>query len=234
MRVDETNSTKDSLYNIIMGADLMEDVGIDLHFGTGKIVWDRYEVQMKCHSEWLTRQCVEWSNLHTDYPLLQQQQERQQKILDAENSKVDIDTMVEELDVTVETKAKLKETLKKFRVLFGGELGLLNIKPVTIKLQQSAKAYKGRYYSIHKAFEAPMWTEIDQLRSIDVLEWFSHDCDSPWALLVFAQPKKTQHIRLLTDLQKVNTAIGKKLFPLPWIGKTIQRLEKFKSATALE
>ena len=52
--------------------------------------------------------------------------------------------MVEELDVAVETKATLKETLKKFPVLFGGGLGLLDIKPVTIELQQSPKSYKGR------------------------------------------------------------------------------------------
>ena len=32
---------------------------------------------------------------------------------------MDIDALVEELDVAVETKGKLKETLKKFPVLFG-------------------------------------------------------------------------------------------------------------------
>ena len=102
--------------------------------------------------------------------------------------------MVEELDTAVETKAKLKETLKKFPVLFGGGLGLLDIKPVTMELQQSAKPYKGRYFSIPKAFEAPMRTEIDQLCSIDVLERLSHDDDSPWASPTFAQPKKTGDI----------------------------------------
>jgi len=61
--------------------------------------------------------------------------------------------MVKELNVAVETKAMLKETSKIFLVLFGGtRFGLLDIKPVTIKLQQSAKPYKGRYYSIPEAF----------------------------------------------------------------------------------
>ena len=39
---------------------------------------------------------------------------------------------------------------------------------------------------------------------------------------------------MLTDLRKVNTAIEQKPFPLPRIEETIQRLEKFKSATALD
>ena len=78
-------------------------------------------------------------NLHTDSPLLQQEEARQQKNLDADYPKVDVDAMVKELAVTVETKVKLKETLKKFPVLFGGGLGLLYIRPVTIGLQQSAK-----------------------------------------------------------------------------------------------
>ena len=57
---------------------------------------------------------------------------------------------------------------------------------------------------------------------------------SLWASPTFAQPKKTGDIRVLTDLRKVNTAIERKPFPLPRIGETIQRLEKFKSATALD
>ena len=102
--------------------------------------------------------------------------------------------MVKELDVALKSKAKLKETLKEFPLIFGGGLGLLDIKPVTIELQQSAKPYKGRYYYIPKSFEAPMQTEIDQLSSIDVLERLSHDDDSPWASPTFAQPKKTGDI----------------------------------------
>ena len=151
-------------------------------------------------------------NLHTNSSLQQQEEEHQQKILDTDYSKVNIDAMVEELGVTVGTKAKLKETLKKFPVSFGDGLGLLDIKPVTIKLQQSAKPYKGRYYSIPKAFEAPMRNEIDWLCSIDVLERLSHDDDYPWASLTFAQPKKTGDIRVLTDLRNVNTAIEQNRF----------------------
>ena len=39
---------------------------------------------------------------------------------------------------------------------------------------------------------------------------------------------------MLTDFRKMNAAIQRKPFPLPRIGETIQRLEKFISATALD
>ena len=38
-------------------------------------------------------------------------------------------------------------------------LGVLTIKPVTIKLQEGAKPYSGRYYFIFKSMEAPLRTE---------------------------------------------------------------------------
>ena len=38
VRVNEANSAGDSPYGIIIGADLMADVGIDLHFSSEKIM----------------------------------------------------------------------------------------------------------------------------------------------------------------------------------------------------
>ena len=70
----------------------------------------------------------------------------------------------------------------------------MDIKPVTIELQPNAKLYKGRYYSIPKAYEAPTKTEINRLCTIDVMEKLSHDDDSPWASQTFVQPKKTGNI----------------------------------------
>jgi len=70
--------------------------------------------------------------------------------------------------------------------------------------------------------------------SIDVLRKLSHDDDSAWSSPTFCQQKKTGDIRVLTDFRKMNAAIERKPFPLPRIGETIQRLEKFVSATALD
>ena len=71
---------------------------------------------------------------HTQAPLLQDLEERQQRILDADYSKVDIDKMVDSLSISDQSKIQLKATLKKFPILFWGGLGLLDMKPVTIEL----------------------------------------------------------------------------------------------------
>ena len=69
-----------------------------------------------------------WSmiyNLHTTSPILQSEEDRQRRILDANYSKVDIDDIVNGLNIAKASKTKSKQTLNKFPTLFGGGLGLL-------------------------------------------------------------------------------------------------------------
>ena len=87
-------------------------------------------------------------DLHTTSLILQQQQDRQTRILDADYSKVDIDNMVNGLDIAKASKTKLRQTLNKFPTLFWGGLGLLDIRPVGIELYPGSKPYAGRYYNI--------------------------------------------------------------------------------------
>ena len=73
----------------IIGADLMSDIGIDLHFSRHVISWDGLEVLMKGPEALSNKEVCEMIyNLYTEPPLLQQEEERQQKILDADYSKV--------------------------------------------------------------------------------------------------------------------------------------------------
>jgi hypothetical protein len=55
------------------------------------------------------------------------------RILDADYRKVEVDPFIEELKhLTMDEKQILGQTLKKFPTLFGGGLGMLNIKPVKL------------------------------------------------------------------------------------------------------
>jgi hypothetical protein len=67
--------------------------------------------------------------------ILQEVEKRQNHIWDADNRKVEVDPFVEELKhLTMDEKQILGQTLKKFPTLFGGGLGMLNIKPVKLEL----------------------------------------------------------------------------------------------------
>ena len=135
----------------------MSALGIELSYKNQCITWDGDSVQLKSAGTITDQEvCDLLYFAHTNAPLLQDIKERHQKILDADYLKVDIDSMVDELQLTSTSKLQLKTTLKKFPIRFGGGLGVLDIKPVTIELQPNATPYKGRYYSVPKAYEAPL------------------------------------------------------------------------------
>jgi hypothetical protein len=61
--------------------------------------------------------------------IMQKTEKRQNRILDADYRKVEVDPFVQELKhLTMDEKQILSKTLKKFPTLFGGGFGMLNIK----------------------------------------------------------------------------------------------------------
>ena len=101
-------------------------------------------------------------SIQTDSLLLQEVEVRQNKILDCNYSKVDVDAMVSSLDIDNDYKQRLQKTLGKFeKGLFGGGLGKLkHCKPAHIKLKPGVVLYKGRYYNLPKAYKYTAKKEI--------------------------------------------------------------------------
>jgi hypothetical protein len=121
--------------------------------------------------------------------ILQEAEKSQNCILDADYRKVDVDPFVEELKyLTMDEKQILGQTLKKFPTLFGGGLGMLNIKPVRLELIDGAKPYHTRPFPVPQSLEATTKTEMKRLTDIDV---FNRSSDSEWAAPTFVQAKKT-------------------------------------------
>jgi hypothetical protein len=95
----------------------------------------------------------------------------------------------------------LGKTLKKFPTLFGGALGMLNIKPVRLELIDGANPYHERPFLVRQSLEATIKTEMKRLTDIDV---FNRSSDSEWAAPTFVQAKKTGDVRILTDFRRLN------------------------------
>ena len=68
----------------------------------------------------------------------------------------------------------------------------------------------------------------------DILKRLPFDKDTQWGAPSFCQPKKDQGIRFLTDFRQVNKRIKRKPFPLPKIVEALKKIERFKSATAID
>jgi hypothetical protein len=69
----------------------------------------------------------------------------------------------------------LGKTLKKFPTLFGGGLGMLNIKPVKLEPIDGAKPYHARPFPVPQFSEASTKTEMKRITDIDV---FNRSSDS--------------------------------------------------------
>ena len=144
----------------------------------------------------------------------------------------DIDEYVESLiNLSLEIRKKLKETLKKTPKAFKGGLGTLKIKPIKIKLKPGAVPYHAKPFPIPKAYEETTRKECRRFCEIGV--WY-YNPDSEWAAPTFIQPKKTGDVRILTDFRQLNRYIIRSPFPLPKIQDMLQKLEGFSYATALD
>ena len=129
---------------MIIRSDIMAEMGINLHYSEHCVVRDGVRVPLKLQGELSDgKYCESLYNIHIDSPILQQMEERQGRILDANCTKVDIDVMVDEFDIQQSSKRALNSTLKKFPKLFGGGLGLLDMEPVSIK-------FEGRFEAVSR------------------------------------------------------------------------------------
>ena len=95
-------------------------------------------------------------DLHIEPPILKQEEERQNKVLDCNYSKVDINKMVNELDFWNKLKPKLKTTLLKSKILFSGGLDKVDMEPIDIELEKGATFYYAKkYYIVPKMLTEP-------------------------------------------------------------------------------
>ena len=93
--------------------------------------------------------CKMLYSMHTDTPLIKEMEEHNERIFNADYTKVDTPTMVNELDISEESKQNLQCRLEKFLELFGGGLGCLNNqKPALMKLKKGTKPHTNQLIKI--------------------------------------------------------------------------------------
>ena len=231
--VDDHTDRKRAQYDLIIGNDLLGEIGMDLCFSTGEIKWDTESVPMKNRGLVSDQKAVKLL-YHTlvQPPIIMEAEERHRRILDADYSKVNIDEYVANIDhLSPQEKEKLKVVLENHPKLFQGGLGTLKIKPIHLELKEGAVPYHAKPFPIPKAYEQTTRNECDRFEKIGV--WYRNS-DTEWAAPTFIQPKKTGDVRILTDLRELNKWIVRKPYPLPKIQDMLQKLEQFSYATALD
>ena len=231
--VDDKTDPKSAQYDMILGMDLMIAIGLTVDCENKCIKWEGIDIPLKEKELLTNKEILEQIFLLTGEPeILQEAESRQTRILDANYSKVDIDPFVNELQhLNTTEQQQLATLLKKFPVLFGGGLGLLNIPPISLELINGAKPYHAKPFPVPHSLEQTTKKEINRLTSIGV---FEKNYDSEWAAPTFVQPKKTGDVRILTDFRKLNAMLKRKPFPLPRISQLLRSLSGFTYATAID
>jgi len=105
------------------------------------------------------------------------------------------------------------------------------VPPISFELKEGTTPYHGRAYPIPQIHKAMLMKEIDRLCSIGVLEW---QPSSRWASPTFIIPKKDGTVRTISDFRELNKRIVRKPYPIPKISTTLQEMEGFSYATALD
>jgi hypothetical protein len=155
------------------------------------------------------------------------------EILDAKYAKADLPAIVRDncKRLNPSERESLHFLLLKFEQLFDGTLGEWTIPPVSIQLKEGMKPFHGRPYPIPKVHKATLMKETDRLVLIRVMKWQPY---LQWASPSFIIPKKDLTVRTISDFRELKKRIVRKPYPIPKISTTLQELEGFTYATALD
>ena len=222
-------------YDIILGVRTMAQLSCVLNFDDRSITLDGSTLPMSISSELKAR-----ANVHdaTRIEFLEptatlELTQRAVRILDANYEKADLPAVVKQHSSHLNTvqQDELISLLQEFEELFDGSLGEWQTPPISLELKEDAIPYHGRAYPVPHIHKDTLKKEIKRLVEIGVLE---KESESEWASPTFIIPKKQGTVRFISDFREVNKRLIRKPFPIPKISTTIQEMQGFTYATALD
>ena len=214
-------------YDMILGRDLITELGIVLDFKSMEVEWDGARIPMKDAS----------ASANTSFHVqergcIAEMSDRVNRILDAKYEKADLSAIAKaQSHLKEEQQEKLKALLVKHQTLFDGTLGRWRGEPYDIELREDAKPYHARAYPVPKAYERTLRIEVDRLCQVGVLKKVNR---SEWAAPTFIIPKKDGTVRFINDFRELNKRIKRKPYPIPKIQDLLMKLEGFRYATSLD
>ena len=230
-------------YDLIIGRDLLLELGMILDFKNKLLNWDGIVIDMPSADQEAPRfklltslenyhRKLELANLEDEPQAVQAVTRRALKVMDVEYKAAVLEEVVATHNhLSNNEKCKLTVMLNNYKTLFDGSLGDFKIKPVSIELKPDAKPVQSRPFTVAQIYREKFKTELDRLVSIGVL---TPNAYSEWSSPSFLIPKRDGQIRFLSDFRKVNTMIKRKPYPMPLILDLMQTLEGFTYATTLD
>ena len=230
MHVD-TSKRRSTRYDMIIGRDLMQELGMDLLFSSSQVKWDEKIIPMRDPSSLNNNQVMNLMNeIFKQDPI---DEEIIARVTAEKYSSADLPQEVSKIEhLSRDEKSDLLTLLNKYKSLFDGTLGTWNTSPVDLELKEGAKPYYGKPYPVPKAQEQKLKDEIQRLINFGVLKQVH---ESEWGSPAYTIPKKDGiTLRSIADLREVNKRIKRKPFPIPKISELLMKLENFQFGTSLD
>jgi hypothetical protein len=214
-------------FDMIIGRDLLSEIGITLNFKENSIQWDDIEIPMK------PEDATTKTHFHiADSPSLDDATERIKHILDAKYEAANLQEIANSCThLSDDEQQSLHMLLNKYNSLFDGSLGTWTGEPYNIELKQDATPYHARAFPIPKVHEQTLKMEVNRLVELGVLKKVNR---SEWAAPTFIIPKKDGTVRFISDFRQLNLRIRRKPYPIPKIQDLLMKLEGFMYATSLD
>ena len=231
--VDESDPDS-CLYDMIIGRDLMIELGIDICFSTAEIKWDNASIPMVSVDQLRDANIdgFEKEILYSQDPDTTDA-ERIQNIVESKYCPADLRKVVNECTILDDNQKEiLFQLLTKYESLFDGTLGTWKTDPIELELkEEGTKPYHAKPYPVPHSQEKKLKEEVQRLVEFGVLRKINR---SEWACPMFVIGKPDGSLRSLADLRELNKRIKRKPFPIPKITDMLQKLEGFSWATSLD
>ena len=225
VHVDASNQLP---YDMILGRDLLHELGLNLNFEDKTVQWEQAKVPM--HDTAHTS--ADSYAIQQESPSVTEATERIQRILDAKYEPANLKEIVELCKhLNDYQQSQLLELLSKYESLFDGSLGHWRGATYNVELKPNVSPYHARPYPIPHKYEHTLKLEVERLCKEGVLKKVNR---SEWASPTFIIPKKDGTVRFISDFRELNKRIRRKPFPLPKIQDLLMKLEGFQYATSLD
>ena len=132
--VDDTATASNSQYNMILGRDLLETLGIIINFNDHTITWDEATILMKKYGRILTLHTADtYCNKIFTTNIKNEVTTRMRQILYTKYKKADLAKVVaDSKHLTTDEQSKLLAVLCRYKTIFDGGLGLWKTPPASL------------------------------------------------------------------------------------------------------
>jgi len=233
-QVDEESTDGDIGYDAIFGQNILTELGLIMNFEDRKMSWNGNVVPMRSlKNESPTRKELRALLTESREPeSTKAATKRVVKILHASYKKANLEEIAQGANQLNQIEKKqLYKLLSKYEDLFDGKLGCWKNNPVKLEMKEGEKPHNSRYYPMPKIHKEMFRKELKRLVEIGVLEPIE---GSEWGSPTFIIPKSQGTVRFVLDFRRLNAKIVRKPYPLPCIADTLQHMDGFQYAMALD